>query len=58
LREVYEAVAEAVYLAWQARYDPSFDSKTVFKEVIAVPLSNALAVAKKMGRDRSSALRQ
>ena len=45
LREVYAAVAEAVFNAWEARYSPTFDAINAFKEAIAVPLTNALGNA-------------
>jgi hypothetical protein len=48
LREVYAAVAQAVFEAWQARYKPTFDSRMVFKEAVARPLANALTAARKL----------
>jgi hypothetical protein len=45
LREVYAALANAVFQAWQARYKPTFDSQVAFREAIAVPLSDALKTA-------------
>ena len=47
LREAYEAVAEAVFHAWEARYLPN-DNRFVFEDAIAVPLSNAWRSARRM----------
>jgi hypothetical protein len=44
LRDVFEKVADAVYHAWQARYQP-LGYWRAFKEALAEPLSNALRVA-------------